>query len=273
MRAWSLCRRSRPKAKLRPCAAFRLLSVQAASGRSVSDARLVARHAELAALEGAFNEIVAARGCGIVTVVGQAGVGKSRLVAEFVGRVEKTARGRVLRGRCLSYGEGLTYWPLREIVLSAAGLTGSESREEGATALVKITGPAAEAVVVADRLATALGLRDGSVSADEISWAVRRTLESLASEQPLVLVVEDIHWARPAMLELLSGLVTDAGSPILIVCPARPELLESNPTWTAAGGRRWTIDVEGLPPEAGAELIDATAAGADIPDWLRQRIL
>ena len=111
------------------------------------------------------------------------------------------------------------------------------------------------------------------MSADEIGWAARRTLESIAFEQPLALVVEDIHWARPAMLELLDGLVDDAAAPILIVCPARPDLLESSPDWVRPAARRWTVDLEGLPAQAGEELIDATAGGSDVPGWLRERIL
>ena len=261
------------KGKAEAVRAFRLLSVHSAVGRSVSAAPLVARNHELAALGKAFDEIVAAGVCGLVTVIGQAGVGKSRLVAEFTGQVERAGRARVLRGRCLSYGDGLTYWPLREIVFAAAGVSGSESREEAATALKAVTGTGPGALIVADRLATALGLRDGSVSADETSWATRRTLKWLASENPLMLVVEDIHWARPAMLDLLLGLVADAAAPIMIICPTRPALTETNPGWSAPGARRWTIDLEGLPPAAGEELIEATAGGVSVPDWLRQRIL
>jgi len=250
-----------------------LLSVDSSIGRRVTETPLLGRGDELAKLLDAFDAVQASQECGVVTIIGQAGVGKSRLVAEFVGRLEHSGRAQVLRGRCLSYGDGLTYWPLREMALSAAGVSGAASREEAAAALGKITGARDDSALVADRLAVALDLRDGSVSSDEIAWAARRTVEALAAQGSLVLVIEDIHWARPAMLELLASLVTNAAAPILIVCPARPELRETNPDLAAASPKHWVIELDGLPTEAGDRLIDATAAGHDIPGGLRTRIL
>ncbi|TME79936.1 MAG: hypothetical protein E6I45_11985 [Chloroflexi bacterium] len=255
------------KGKAEPIPAFRLVSI-GSSPPPPTDMPLVGREAELASLRSEFERVVTERTPAIVTLLGAPGVGKSRLVAELLATIGD--RATILRGRCLSYGDGLTYWPLREIVLAATG--SDESPDEAELRLRDRIGE--EGAVIADRLATAVGLREGSVSAEEIHWAARRTFERLSADRPLVLVVEDIHWARPPMLELLEHIVRESNdAPILIVCPARPDLLETASEWGKPPNAR-TLELEGLTQEASERLIDSVAESANqLPNALRQRIL
>ena len=131
-----------------------------------------------------------------------------------------------LMGRCLSYGKGITYWPVREIVAQAARGGSVRQLLEGS--------PDADAV--AERLATAIGAGTGGAVNEEIFWAMRRLVEVLARDRPLVLVFEDVHWAEPTLLDLIEYLSDWVGDvPVLIVCLARPELLDGRPTW--GGGK------------------------------------
>jgi class 3 adenylate cyclase/tetratricopeptide (TPR) repeat protein len=262
------------KGKANAVRAFRVVSVSPQPGASprVSSSPFVARDNELSQLQRVFADVARERTPATVTVLGPAGVGKSRLVAEFTAQLEADGRARILRGRCLSYGEGLTYWPLRQIVLSAADATGEESAPHAVRKVQTITGRTRDGLLIADRLATAIGLIEGTIDPDEILWAARRTIESLAGQKPLVLIVEDIHWARPPLLELLSHLNDQAEAAVLIICPARSELFESAPNW-GKGPRSSAIALEGLPEEAGGSLIDATAGNAQLPAELRERIL
>jgi class 3 adenylate cyclase/tetratricopeptide (TPR) repeat protein len=183
------------------------------------DARLIGRADELRTLRDLFDEAVADRSCRLVTVVGPAGIGKSRLAAELCASVRDEAA--VLTGRCLPYGDGITFWPLVQIV----GVLGSD---EGVRGILAGTD---DADLVAERVLGAVGPTP-TAPGGEMFWAVRRLLEELAREKPLVVLVEDIHWAEPKLLELLeylAGWMHDA--PILLLCLARPDLLEERPGW------------------------------------------
>jgi hypothetical protein len=150
-------------------------------------------------------------------LLGEAGVGKSRLVREFLKGVE----AGVVVGRCVSYGEGVTYRPIVEIV---SGLGGADEQS--------LTGCPGAAQV----LRSLLGATDAETSTDEIAWAWRKLLEAAAAKRPLVVVLDDIHWGTPAFLDLVEHTVDHSrDAPILLVCMARPELLEHRPTW--AGGK------------------------------------
>jgi class 3 adenylate cyclase/tetratricopeptide (TPR) repeat protein len=215
------------------------------------DAPFVGRAEELARLREAFGTAGSSETCQLITVVGAPGIGKSRLVRELVTSVGDDAG--VVVGRCLSYGEGITYWPLAEIVRQAAG---AETRE-GLTALLEGD---ADAGLATERILSAIGVTDEPARTEEIFWATRILLERLAREKPLIVVVDDIHWAEPTFLDLVEYLAGFAKGRVLVICTARPELFESRPDWTRGG----TLELEALPDTQAEDLIDALLADSQI---------
>jgi class 3 adenylate cyclase/tetratricopeptide (TPR) repeat protein len=223
------------------------------------DAPFVGRADELARLREAFETAGSSETCQLITVVGAPGIGKSRLVRELVTSVGATAR--VVVGRCLSYGEGITYWPLAEIVRQAAG---AETRE-GLTALLEGEG---DGSLATERILSAIGVTDDPARTEEIFWATRILLERLARERPVIVVVDDIHWAEPTLLDLIEYLAGFAKGRVLVICTARPELFESRPDWTRAG----TVELEALPDTQAEDLIDALLADSQIKATVREQI-
>lgn len=197
-------------------------------------APMVGREAEMATLRDAFDAATSARVGRIATIVGDAGVGKTRLTAEFLASIADTAR--VLRGGCLAYGDGITFWPIGEVVRDAADI---EASDPPAIALDKLRRVVSDPGVV-DRVAVAVGLSDRSFQVAELFWGIRRFLETLGADRPLVVVLDDVHWAESTLLELiqyLGGAIDDAA--VLLLCGARPTLLEDHPEWsTGDTGRR-----------------------------------
>jgi class 3 adenylate cyclase/tetratricopeptide (TPR) repeat protein len=206
------------KGKAEPLIAYRLVAVRGQMRHPrAALVRLIGRVSELALLESEFEAVVAEWRCRVVTLVGEPGVGKSRLAAELVERVGE--RARFARGACLSYGEGITLWPLAQVVRELAGIEDDQSAEEARESVPR-------------RIAQMLGLVDGSMTSDQIAEALAEFLAEAASERPLLLLLDDIHWAEPGLLELVADLKRRMeNAPILIVCLARPELLESQPDW------------------------------------------
>lgn len=249
--------------RLRGCAepvnAFRLLDV-APGVPSLArrlDAPLVGRRGELEGLRAAFDKAVKAGNLGAVLMVGPAGIGKSRLASELAGGLGDGAT--VLEGRCPAYGAGLALWPVRTVIRAAAG---DESRDAIAAAF----GGDATA---ADRLAAALGPTP-SPPAEEIAWAFRLFCEGVARQRPLVLVLDDLHWAEPALLDLLEHLGEHStGAPILMVCLAREELLEERPDFLAPHGR---VYLDGLQADETKTLIGALMGEAALSEDTRLRI-
>ena len=218
--------------------AYRLSSVipDAEGHRRRLDAPMVERERELDGLRRAYERASTDRSSHLFTILGAAGVGKSRLVAEFLAGVRDDAR--VLRGRCLPYGEGITYLPVAEIVRQAAGIGEAATGRHGATAIDTLVAGLSEAATIARGLAGLVGL-DASAAQEELVWAFRRTLERLADETPLVVLVDDIHWAEPTLLDLIESVADLArDSPILFVCPARPEFLDDRLTWGGGAPQR-----------------------------------
>ena len=222
------------KGKSEPVDAWRLLDVEpdAAGVARRMDSPLVGRAAELDALLAELERVVSDRSCRIVTIVGEPGVGKSRLAAELIASGGDDVLA--LEGKCLPYGSGITYWPLVEMVrrLDLAEVLAGEPDGE----------------TVHARILEAVGRAEQRSRSDELYWAVRRLFETLALQQPLVLVLDDIQWAEPAFLDLveyLAGWSRDA--PILICCLARPDIAETRPAWTGT-----TIQLAPLAARRGA---------------------
>ncbi len=231
------------------------------------DVPLVGRGEEMSLLEAAYTRAVRERATLTVKVIGEAGLGKTRLVQEFAAGFDGDAH--VLTGRCLSYGEGITFWPLREVLRQAGG--GDDSPER----IRALMDGEADAAGVAEQLHHALGGgTQGRTAAAEIFWAARRFLETLARQRPVLLVFEDLHWAEPTFLDLLESLALQPGdSPITVVCIARPELLDHRPAWAAEADRAVTIHLAPLGEIAATALLDSVSAGQRIAPSTRARLI
>ena len=261
------------KGKAEPVRASRLdvvLEDTAGHARHL-DSALVGRHKELEMLDHALDRVVTERTSHLFTLLGPAGVGKSRLVWEFVAGPGTEAT--VLRGRCLSYGEGITYFPLVEIVQEAASV---ERADDLATVRSKLA-TLAEGAEDRDRIVSLVaGLLSWGepVAAEDGQWGVRKLLEHLAHERPLVCVFDDIHWAEPNFLELIEHLADwTRDAPLLLLCVARPELLELRQDWGGGKMNATTILLEPLAGDEVSRLVDNLLGRADIPAAARARIL
>ena len=218
------------------------------------DAPFVGREEELEALQRALARAVEERTPQLATIVGLPGIGKSRLARELLQR----SQARVLVGRCLSYGQGITYWPLAEII-SQVG--------DAQSAL----GDDPEAELVSTRIAAALGTAQTAASSEEIAWGFRRLFESLAQEGPLIVVVDDIHWAEPTLLDLIEYIATFArDAALVLLCMARPDLFESRPAWAAPRPKAALVTLEPLVKEEAETLVDELR---DVPRKTKARIV
>ena len=231
------------------------------------DVPLVGRDEELRQLAAACAMASREQVTTLVTVIGEAGIGKTRLLYEVERRLGHEMN--VLTGRCLSYGEGITFWPLRELIRQASG--GHDSPDK-IKALLDGQPDAAE---VAARLSLALGPgNQGRLEAAEIFWAARRLLETLARSRPLLVVFEDLHWAESTFLDLVESLAVQPGrSPVVLVCVARPELLEQRPAWAAGTARALSIELTPLADGSAAALLDSLTGDQRIPPSTRAHLL
>jgi len=230
------------------------------------DVPLVGRGDEMRRLEAAYARCARERVTLSVTVIGEAGLGKTRLVQEFAGSLSRKAH--VLTGRCLHYGEGITFWPLREVVRQASGGDSPESIS------ARLAGEA-DAATAADHLHRALGSgSQGRTAAAETFWAARRFLEALARHRPVLVVFEDVHWAEPTFLDLVESLALQpGGSPILLVCLARPELLDQRPAWAVKTDRAACIQLTPLGEAAATALLDSVSSGQQMAPSTRDRLI
>jgi DNA-binding SARP family transcriptional activator len=228
------------------------------------DSPLVGRADELAELERALAHTERDSTCRLVTVLGPAGIGKSRLAAEL--RAQAGERARVLAGRGRPFGDGRPFQPLFELLGDALG-------EDVRAGILRVLAGDEDAVGVADRIAALSEPAEDAASASETSWALRKLLERLAQDGPLVVLLDDAHWVEPALLGLV-GSVADLSrsSPILLVCFARPELLDDQPGWGGGKANAATLLLEPLDDLESAALI-GSRLGADLPERLRAQIL
>jgi class 3 adenylate cyclase/tetratricopeptide (TPR) repeat protein len=259
------------KGKAERVPAYRLISVaETGEGwRRRSDAPMVGRQKELALLVGMFEQAVAERSARLVTVVGDAGAGKSRLNDEFLHRVAHQAQ--VLRGRCLSYGEGITFWPLVEAVRQAAAIREDDAPEAAREKLATIAGEGGDDIVA--RVAAAVGLGTEQFSIEELFWGARKFFEKLARQRPLVVLFDDIHWAESTFLDLIEHLLdATEDSPFLLLCPARHELLDTHPQWAERPGAARVV-LEPLTTEDVEAIIENLLGEAGIAKEAQERIV
>ena len=234
------------KGKSEPLTAYRLVAVtgEEAPVRRL-DAPLVGRIRESQLIAGAWERVCSERVCALFTILGSAGVGKSRLAQEFLAGVDAT----VVSARCLSYGQGITYWPAVEIVKQ---LLAGEAPEDAAIAAL---------------------LGHGQAATDEIAFAVRKLLEARAASRPLVVLFDDLHWGEPAFFELVEHVADwSRDAPIFILCLARPELLDKMPGWSGGKLNATSVLLEPLADDETDELIDGLLGGLPLQAGLRRRI-
>jgi DNA-binding SARP family transcriptional activator len=239
-------------------------------GRSQSP--MVGRERERRRLYDAFAQARDGRSCQLLTILGTPGVGKSRLVQELVEDVSDVAL--VARGRCLPYGEGITYWPVLEAVRDAAALDDAASPTENLDAILSLLEGVDEAKLAAQRLGEVVGLSDRSSGVDDIAWAVQVFVAALAREKPLVLVFDDIHWGESTFLDLVESLSDrTTASSVLLVCVARPELLEARPHWGGGKPNATSVLLEPLSDSDSSALLDHLAGPAEISESTRRQIV
>jgi DNA-binding SARP family transcriptional activator len=241
-----------------PARAWRVLEVvsRAAAVPRVFGAAMFGRQEELTSVRSAFRRAVRSNSVVRVTVLGEAGIGKSRLARELLASVGPDAY--TITQRCPAYDEAITFFPLREAVVESAGLRGWRALHD--LLATDDSGPGAVA-----EIAAAIGLRPEPGSADRLFPATRRLFEAVARAHPLIVVLEDLHWAEPAFLDLVDYLSREATGPILLLCLARPDLIELRPAWQTTG----LLYLEPLPP-ADVESMLIDRAGLIGPDMLRR---
>ena len=249
--------RTHPSAQLpgkkRPLRVWQVVGLAETGGRfqRPRDVPLVGRRAELRMLRARLKRCRERRRCVLVTVTGPAGIGKSRLLREFLEAAEREAT--VVVGRCLPYGDGITYWPLTEVANELAG-------GDGVPGITSVLDDEPDAGTIAAQIGVVAGWQDATSTAPGPQWAVRRLFEALARSRPLVVMFDDIHWAERAMLDLIEQVAARATAAILIVCSSRGELFERRPGWERAGGARSVIRLAPLTDAESARLLGRLAA-------------
>lgn len=256
------------KGKAEPVEVWHVVGMRdAAADARRDEAPLVGREAELDQLTSFCDTVLEERRVGIAAIVGAPGIGKSRLLRELVHGLE--GRFTIRWGKCLSYGEGITYWPVTEILKSAAEIFQSDNPEVSAAKLGNFletlpTDDMDELRTIASALSNLIGIATtprGTYTAHEISqaelhWGIRRALQLVASERPIAVVIEDLHWAEETLLELIAYLAADdADAPVVLVCTARPEIDEVAPGFLGSDDRRTTVQLHTLEPEQAAALL------------------
>jgi class 3 adenylate cyclase/tetratricopeptide (TPR) repeat protein len=258
------------KGKHAPVAAYRLVDVVSMTEPAPRlDAPLIGRQDALAQLEWVLERAIGDGSCRIVSILGAPGVGKSRLVHEFVARLD--GRATVLRGRCLPYGEGITFWPLASMVKQAVGIDEGDGADDAVAKLTALLEPDDNARTLAETIAQLTGLLETKGAVEEGFWAVRALFAKLARARPLVAVLDDAQWAEPTLLALVEHVVRHTASvPMLLLCVGRPEFLERHPGWGQSLERSTTLKLEPLDEAACdrliAELLGEGQSAIDVRD-------
>jgi class 3 adenylate cyclase/tetratricopeptide (TPR) repeat protein len=255
------------KGKAEPVPAYRLLGLaEAGSQVAREQGPLVGRERELGLLLGAFSDAVSAGRCRLATVFGSPGMGKSRLADELAAQLTRAAA--VARGRCLSHGRGITFWPVVEMVRKAAGILEEDPPDVARGKIAEL----ARDDAVARRVAAAVGLSAEEFPVEETFWGVRKLLETMAAARPLVVVVEDIHWAETTLLDLIEHVLSSAERPIVLVCLARHELLDIRPGWESLPGSQ-VVSLEPLSADDAARVAENLLGNAELDPEVHARIV
>jgi predicted ATPase/class 3 adenylate cyclase len=261
------------RGKPEPIHAYLLVSVRG-GGDAIGarpDLPLVGRAAELDALRTAFERCTVNRESVLMTILGSAGVGKSRLSREFLSAL--TGDVLVLRGRCLPYGEGITFWPVAELVKHACGIDDDDPRADVRPKIDAVVADAEDGSLIAERVAALLGVDGGTAGLQETFWAVRRFFEWLGRDRPVVALVDDLQWAEPTLLDLieyLAGWTKDTA--LFLLCLARPDLTDGRPSWgggTASGG--WLM-LSALDEDESQRLIGSMLSGGRVDEAVTRHI-
>ena len=229
------------------------------------------RAAELGQLEERLAATIERQRCLAITVVGDPGVGKTRLVRDFT--QGHAGDARVLRGRCLPYGDGITFWPLAEIARDAAGITEDDTPDVALGRLAaSVVAAGEDGPAITERMAAAMGLSAASWPVTELFWGGRRFLETLAIERPVLAVVDDLHWAQPTFLAFIEHLVSTTEAPVLLLGTARHVLLETRPDWgTRTDGP--ILELGPLSAEHASGLVDHLLGDAELDETTRARVV
>ncbi len=232
---------------------------------------MVGRDRELGILRAAYERAVIEERCVSVTVLGSAGVGKSRLVYEFLAGTR--ASSAVLRGRCLPYGQGIAWYPVSELLRSAVGLDDDADPVLVIDRLRERLAGVTDAETILARLAVPLGISAEPAPIEELFWAFRRLLERLATSGPVVLVIDDLQWAESTLLDLVEHLAEWVhGVPLFLLAMARPELLDLRAGWGGGKPDATTFLLEPLPARDTEQLVEALLEGGSVPAAARERI-
>jgi class 3 adenylate cyclase/tetratricopeptide (TPR) repeat protein len=235
------------------------------------DSLMVGRERQLAQLQQAFEAAESDAACQLFTLLGPAGVGKSRLVQEFVTGL--AGRAEILRGRCLPYGEGITYFPVVEAIKQAAGLADFDLPDVVEAKVCSVLEGDEHQELVCRHVSQLMGVAEAAAG-EETFWAIRRFFEASARERPLVLVFDDIHWGEPTFLDLVEHIADwSRGSPILLLCMARPDLLDVRPGWAGGKLNAATISLEPLSEVQSETLIANLLGSTELPAQVAERIV
>jgi tetratricopeptide (TPR) repeat protein len=254
------------KGKKKEVPAFRVVEIVSGAPGHMRrlDSPMIGREDERTLLERAFERAVRERSCHLFTIFGAAGVGKSRLVAEVVATLSH--RATIVSGHCLSYGEGITFWPIAEVLRQLVDV-------QSARDIARLVEGEPDAKLIAERVADAVGLADGVGSAEETFWAVRKLFERYARMRPLVVVFDDVHWAEPTFLDLVEHIADwSRDAPLLLVCGARAELLDHRSNWGGGKLNATSILLEPLTDAESERLIENLLGHSSLAEEARARV-
>jgi class 3 adenylate cyclase/tetratricopeptide (TPR) repeat protein len=260
------------KGKAGATVAYRLVSVGPEHDRlQRSDPPIVGRERELEILSSAFERASNGRSCELVTILGSAGVGKSRLAREFTPSTEPDSL--LLRGRCLPYGDGITFWPIAALVRQVGHIVETDTRSEARTKIEAAMSDCPDGAFVAERVAGVTGFADAAAGLQETFWAIRRFLEWAGRDRPLLVVLDDLQWAEPTLLDLVEYVAERSRDvPMLLLCLARPDLLDVRPAWGSGGANAMMLNLDPLDERESERLVSQLLGGTHLDDRAFARI-